>query len=159
SLFGPVILVWFAALAVMGLVCIAAEPGVLAAFDPSYGITFLLNHGPLGLTVLGLVFLAVTGAEALYADLGHFGRKPIQAAWIGVALPALALNYLGQGALVLARPAAIENPFFLMYPSWALWPLVLLATASTVIASQAVITGAYSLTRQAVQLGLLPRFA
>src|SRR5262249_10768359 len=114
SLFGPVILVWFAALAVMGLVCIAAEPGVLAAFDPSYGITFLLNHGPLGLTVLGLVFLAVTGAEALYAALGHFGRKPIQAAWIGVALPALALNYLGQGALVLARPAAIENPFFLM---------------------------------------------
>ena len=111
------------------------------------------------MTVLGLVFLAVTGAEALYADLGHFGRKPIQAAWFGIALPALTLNYLGQGALVLGRPAAIENPFFLMFPNWALWPLVLLSTAATVIASQAVITGAYSITRQAVQLGLLPRFA
>ena len=109
--------------------------------------------------MLGLVFLAVTGAEALYADLGHFGRKPIQAAWLGVALPALTINYLGQGALVLGRPAAIENPFFLMFPSWALWPIVLLTTVATVIASQAVITGAYSLTRQAIQLGLLPRFS
>jgi KUP system potassium uptake protein len=109
--------------------------------------------------VLGLVFLAVTGAEALYADLGHFGRKPIQAAWLALVLPALILNYLGQGAVVLRRPAAIENPFFLMYPTWALWPVVLLTTAATVIASQAVITGAYSITRQAEQLGLLPRFA
>jgi KUP system potassium uptake protein len=159
SLFGPIILVWFAILGSMGVVCIVEEPSVLAAFNPGYGVTFLLNNGFVGLTVLGLVFLAVTGAEALYADLGHFGRKPIQAAWFAVALPALTLNYLGQGALVLGRPTAIENPFFLMYPKWALWPLVLLTTAATVIASQAVITGAYSITRQAVQLGLLPRFA
>jgi len=140
SLFGPIILVWFATLATIGVLCILEEPSVLRAFNPGYGVTFLLNNGFVGLTVLGLVFLAVTGAEALYADLGHFGRKPIQAAWFAVALPALTLNYLGQGALVLGRPAAIENPFFLMYPSWALWPLVLLTTAATVIASQAVIT-------------------
>jgi KUP system potassium uptake protein len=159
ALFGPIILVWFAVLAVMGVICISEEPSVLAAINPGYGLTFLLNHGLIGLMVLGLVFLAVTGAEALYADLGHFGRKPIQAAWLCLVLPALILNYLGQGALVLGRPAAIENPFFLMYPSWALWPLVLLTTAATVIASQAVITGAFSITRQAVQLGLLPRFA
>jgi KUP system potassium uptake protein len=159
SLFGPIILVWFATLGTMGVVCIVEEPSVLRAFNPGYGVTFLLNNGFVGLTALGLVFLAVTGAEALYADLGHFGRKPIQAAWFAVALPALTLNYLGQGALVLGRPAAVENPFFLMYPNWALWPLVLLTTAATVIASQAVITGAYSITRQAVQLGLLPRFA
>jgi len=159
ALFGPIILVWFAALAIIGVICIAEEPSVLAAFNPGHGATFLLNNGFIGVTVLGLVFLAVTGAEALYADLGHFGRKPIQAAWFGIALPALTLNYLGQGALVLGRPAAIENPFFLMFPNWALWPLVLLSTAATVIASQAVITGAYSITRQAVQLGLLPRFA
>ena len=159
SLFGPIILVWFATLATIGVLCILEEPSVLRAFNPGYGVTFLLNNGFVGLTVLGLVFLAVTGAEALYADLGHFGRKPIQAAWFAVALPALTLNYLGQGALVLGRPSTIENPFFLMYPSWALWPLVLLTTAATVIASQAVITGAYSITRQAVQLGLLPRFA
>ena len=112
----------------------------------------------IGLITLGAVFLAVTGAEALYADLGHFGRRPIQIAWLAVVLPALALNYLGQGALVLANPKAIENPFFLLYPDWALLPMVVLATAATVIASQAVITGAYSLTRQAIQLGLLPRF-
>jgi KUP system potassium uptake protein len=159
SWFGPIILVWFATLATMGVVCIVEEPSVLRAFNPGYGVTFLLSNGFIGLTVLGLVFLAVTGAEALYADLGHFGRKPIQAAWFAVALPALILNYLGQGAVVLGRPTAIENPFFLMYPNWALWPLVLLTTAATVIASQAVITGAYSITRQAVQLGLLPRFA
>jgi len=159
SLFGPVILIWFATLGIMGVVCIAEELSVLRAFNPGYGVTFLLNNGFVGLTVLGLVFLAVTGAEALYADLGHFGRKPIQAAWFAVALPTLTLNYLGQGALVLGRPTTIENPFFLMYPNWALWPLVLLSTAATVIASQAVITGAYSITRQAVQLGLLPRFA
>ena len=112
----------------------------------------------IGLVTLGAVFLAVTGAEALYADLGHFGRKPIQTAWLALVLPALALNYLGQGALVLANPKAIENPFFLLYPDWALLPMVVLATAATVIASQAVITGAYSLTQQAIQLGLLPRF-
>jgi KUP system potassium uptake protein len=159
AFFGPIILVWFTVLTVMGVICIAEEPRVLAAFNPLYGLTFLLHNGLIGLTVLGLVFLAVTGAETLYADLGHFGRWPIQAAWLGVALPALTINYLGQGALVLGRPQAIENPFFLMFPSWALWPLVLLTTAATVIASQAVITGAYSLTRQAIQLGLLPRFS
>jgi KUP system potassium uptake protein len=157
ALFGPIIVLWFAVIAVIGVICIAEEPRVLAAFNPAYGANFLLHSGLIGLTVLGLVFLAVTGAETLYADLGHFGRKPIQAAWLGLALPALTLNYLGQGALVLGQPAAIENPFFLMFPSWALWPVVLLTTAATVIASQAVITGAYSITRQAIQLGLLPR--
>ena len=157
--FGPIILLWFAVLAGMGLICIAEQPSVLGAFNPMHGATFLFHHGMIGLTVLGLVFLAVTGAEALYADLGHFGRKPIQTAWLGVALPALTLNYLGQGALVLGNPRAIENPFFLMFPDWALWPIVLLTTVATVIASQAVITGAYSLTRQAIQLGLLPRLS
>jgi KUP system potassium uptake protein len=157
ALFGPVILVWFAVLGALGCVWIAAEPRILAAFNPGYGVSFLLGNGLTALTVLGLVFLAVTGAEALYADLGHFGRKPIQAAWLCVALPALTANYFGQGALVLSRPQAIDNPFFLMCPGWALWPFVLLTTAATVIASQAVITGAFSLTRQAVQLGLLPR--
>jgi KUP system potassium uptake protein len=158
SLFGPIIVVWFVVLALMGAIHIAENPSVLAAFDPRYAIRFLWYNGLIGFAVLGLVFLAVTGAEALYADLGHFGRYSIQAAWLGLALPALALNYLGQGALVLMNPKAVDNPFFLMFPGWALWPAVLLATAATVIASQAVITGAYSLTRQAVQLGLLPRF-
>ena len=156
--FGPIIVVWFAALALIGVVRIVEHPGVLAAFNPIHGFSFLLSNGLIGFAVLGLVFLAVTGCEALYADLGHFGRFPIQAAWLGLALPALTINYLGQGALVLANPQTIENPFFLMFPSWALWPVVLLTTAATVIASQAVITGAYSLTRQAIQLGLLPRF-
>jgi KUP system potassium uptake protein len=159
ALFGPIILVWFLLLALIGIVLIRNEPRVLAAFNPGYGAAFLFSNGVIGLIVLGLVFLAVTGAEALYADLGHFGRKPIQVAWLGLALPSLTLNYLGQGALVLSRPAAIENPFFLMFPGWALWPVVLLSTLATVIASQAVITGAFSLTRQAVQLGLLPRFS
>jgi len=136
---------------------VAADPEILLAFNPVYGVSFLANHGIIGLFTLGAVFLAVTGAEALYADLGHFGRKPIQAAWTGLVLPALALNYLGQGALVLSAPMAIENPFFLLYPQWALLPMVGLATAATVIASQAVITGAYSITQQAIQLGLLPR--
>ena len=159
AFFGPIILVWFATLAAIGMVHVAEHPGVLAAFNPIYGLTFLFHNGLVGFTVLGLVFLAVTGAEALYADLGHFGRVPIQVAWLCVALPALTINYLGQGALVLSNPQAIENPFFLMFPEWALWPVVLLTTAATVIASQAVITGAYSLTRQAIQLGLLPRFS
>jgi KUP system potassium uptake protein len=158
AFFGPIMLVWFVAIAVAGLFYVAQEPAVLAAFNPWYAIRFLSGHGMIGLITLGAVFLAVTGTEALYADLGHFGRKPIQAAWIAVVLPALALNYLGQGALVLANPGAIENPFFLLYPDWALLPMVVLATVATVIASQAVITGAYSLTRQAIQLGLLPRF-
>jgi KUP system potassium uptake protein len=155
--FGPITLLWFIAIAIAGLWQLATDASVLAAVNPLYGIRFLTNHGLIGLATLGAVFLAVTGAEALYADLGHFGRKPIQAAWVAVVLPALALNYLGQGALVLANPKAIENPFFLLYPDWALLPMVVLATAATVIASQAVITGAYSLTRQAIQLGLLPR--
>jgi KUP system potassium uptake protein len=157
--FGPIIVVWFLALGGMGIVWILKEPGVLVAFNPYYGVAFFANHGMIGMTALGLVFLAVTGAEALYADMGHFGRKPIQAAWLAVVLPALTLNYLGQGAAVLSNPEAIENPFFLMYPPWALWPMVLLSTVATVIASQAVITGAYSVTRQAIQLGLLPRFS
>ncbi|MGC1777492.1 MAG: potassium transporter Kup [Xanthobacteraceae bacterium] len=158
ALFGPIMLIWFAAIALPGLIWIAKVPGVLWALSPFYGIYFLLNHGIVGLFTLGAVFLAVTGAEALYADLGHFGRRPIQVAWIALVLPSLAINYLGQGALIFANPKAIANPFFLLYPDWALIPMVVLATLATVIASQAVITGAYSLTSQAIQLGLLPRF-
>src|SRR5664279_2029861 len=157
--FGPVMVVWFATLAVMGLVHISDDPSVLAAINPWYGVQFLLTHGTIGLVTLGAVFLAVTGGEALYADLGHFGRKPIQAGWLGLVLPALLINYFGQGALVLSHPSAIENPFYRLVPETLLLPLVVLATAATVIASQAVITGAYSLVRQAIQLGLLPRLA
>ena len=157
ALFGPITLIWFVAIAIPGVQQIASNPGILAALNPWHAVTFVSGHGMIGLVALGAVFLAVTGTEALYADLGHFGRKPIQTAWIGVVLPALVLNYLGQGALVLADPKAIKDPFFLLYPDWALIPMVILATAATVIASQAVITGAYSLTRQAIQLGLLPR--
>jgi KUP system potassium uptake protein len=157
ALFGPITTVWFIAIAIPAVHWIAADPEVLWAFNPMYGLTFLGSHGTIGLLTLGAVFLAVTGAEALYADLGHFGRRPIQTAWLVIVLPSLALNYLGQGALVLADPKAIENPFFLLYPDWARLPMVVLAAAATVIASQAVITGAYSLTRQAIQLGLLPR--
>ena len=158
SFFGPVTLVWFIVLAVAGAWQVAQNPGVLAAFNPVHGVSFLLSHGYIGLLTLGAVFLVVTGAEALYADLGHFGRGPIRMAWLTVALPALTINYLGQGALLLAEPQAIENPFFRLYPEWTLLPMVGLATAATVIASQAVITGAYSLTRQAIQLGLTPAF-
>jgi KUP system potassium uptake protein len=158
ALFGPIMIIWFIAIALPGLFWIAKVPGVLWALNPLYGIYFLLSHGMVGLFTLGAVFLAVTGAEALYADLGHFGRGPIQVAWIAVVLPSLAINYLGQGALIFAHPKAIANPFFLLYPDWALIPIVVLATIATVIASQAVITGAYSLTSQAIQLGLLPRF-
>ncbi len=158
AFFGPITLVWFITLAAAGIWHVAQNPIVLAAFNPLQGISFLIAHRLVGFLTLGAVFLVVTGAEALYADLGHFGRRPIQAAWLFVALPALTLNYLGQGALVLADPKNIENPFFLLYPDWALLPMVALATAATVIASQAVITGAYSLTRQAISLGLLPRF-
>jgi KUP system potassium uptake protein len=156
--FGPVMVMWFSVLAVMGLVHISDEPSVLAAINPWYGIQFLLSHGTIGLVTLGAVFLAVTGGEALYADLGHFGRKPIQSGWFFLVLPALLINYFGQGALVLSHPAAIENSFYRMVPDSMLLPLIVLATAATVIASQAVITGAFSLVRQAVQLGLLPRF-
>lgn len=157
AFFGPITLIWFFAISAAGIYYIAANPAVLLAFNPIYGLHFLFAHGIIGLFTLGAVFLVVTGSEALYADLGHFGRGPIQTAWLSVALPALVLNYLGQGALLLANPKAIENPFFLLYPDWALLPMVGLATAATVIASQAVITGAYSLTQQAIQLGLLPR--
>ncbi|MEA2885252.1 MAG: system potassium uptake protein, partial [Bradyrhizobium sp.] len=156
--FGPVMIVWFSVIAVMGLIHISDDPSVLAAINPWYGIQFLLTHGTIGLVTLGAVFLAVTGGEALYADLGHFGRKPIQSAWMFFVLPSLLINYFGQGALVLSNPAAIENPFYRMVPDQVLLPLIVLATAATVIASQAVITGAFSLVRQAVQLGLLPRF-
>jgi KUP system potassium uptake protein len=155
--FGPVMTVWFVAIAIPGVIFIASNPSVLLALYPLYGIAFLSGNGVVGLFTLGAVFLAVTGAEALYADLGHFGRAPIQAAWLVLVFPALALNYLGQGALVLADPAAIKNPFFLLYPELLRLPMVVLATIATVIASQAVITGAYSLTRQAIALGLLPR--
>jgi len=158
SAFGPVMVVWFAALGLLGLVHIVDDPSVLVAINPLYAAQFLLTHGTIGLVTLGAVFLAVTGGEALYADLGHFGRRPIQAGWLYFVLPSLLINYFGQGALVLSNPAAIENSFYLMVPSGLLLPMVVLATAATVIASQAVITGAFSLTRQAVQLGLLPRF-
>ena len=157
AFFAPVTMLWFLVIAIAGAVEIAANPDVLAALDPIYGIDFLLTHGVIGLVTLGAVFLVVTGSEALYNDLGHFGRRPIQTAWLVFVLPALLLNYFGQGALVLDRPETIENPFYLLYPDWALYPMVALATAATAIASQAVITGAYSITRQAMQLGFLPR--
>ena len=157
AMFGPITVVWFLVIAAAGLVQIAQHPEILAALNPLHAVTFLWSSGYIGFVTLGAVFLAVTGAEALYADLGHFGRRPIQFAWITLVLPALLINYLGQGALVLADPKAIENPFYRMVPDSLLLPMVLLATAATVIASQAVITGAYSLARQAVQLGFLPR--
>jgi KUP system potassium uptake protein len=157
ALFGPIMAIFFIVMAVLGATHIADAPQVLQAFDPRRGISFLLGHGWVGFAVLGSIFLVVTGVEALYADMGHFGRLPIQIAWIGFVLPSLLLNYLGQGALVLKEPGAVENPFFLMAPEWATLPLVLLSTMATVIASQAVITGAFSLVRQGIQLGLLPR--
>jgi KUP system potassium uptake protein len=155
--FGPITIVWFLVMALGGLLHITDDFEIFAAFNPYYGVMFLVSSGFVGFIVLGAVFLAVTGAEALYADLGHFGRKPIQYAWFGMVFPSLTLNYLGQGALVLKHPEAIENPFFLMFPEWALLPVVILATVATIIASQAVITGAFSLTRQAINLGFLPR--
>jgi KUP system potassium uptake protein len=155
--FGPVMLVWFVVLAIGGMIHIIDDPRVFQALNPILGVSFILTHGVIGLAVMGLVFLVATGAEALYADLGHFGRKPIRTAWLFLIQPALILNYFGQGALLLATPAAIENPFYRLYPKWALIPMLLLATVATVIASQAVITGAFSFTRQAIQLGLLPR--
>ena len=158
AFFGPVMCLWFGVIAIAAIPAIMRRPEVLFALNPLYAVSFMLHHGIIGFVTLGAVFLAVTGAEALYADLGHFGKRPIQTAWLFIVLPSLALNYLGQAALVIADPKALENPFFLMFPDWALLPMVGLATAATVIASQAVITGAYSLTRQAIQLGLLPRF-
>jgi len=156
--FGPIMLVWFAVIAAIGLWHVISYPTVLLAFNPWYGVSFLAHHGVVAFVTLGAVFLCVTGCEALYADLGHFGRGPIRLAWLTLVLPALTINYLGQGALVLGNPKSIDNPFFLLFPHWALLPMVVLATVATVIASQAVISGAYSLTQQAIQLGLLPRF-
>ena len=157
AFFGPVMLLWFGSLAAAGVYQIMQNPGILRAVNPYHGLYFATHHGWMGFVSLGAVVLAVTGAEALYADMGHFGRKPIQTAWLSLVLPALALNYIGQGALLLRNPAAIKNPFFMSMPEWALIPMIVLATAATVIASQAVISGAFSLSRQAVQLGFLPR--
>ena len=156
-LFGPVMCLWFLVLAVLGTISILAEPSVLKAVNPLYAVRFFLDNHWLGFLALGAVVLAVTGGEALYADMGHFGRRPIRFAWLWYVWPALLLNYFGQGALLLRDPAAAENPFYLLAPSWALYPLVLLATAATVIASQAVISGTFSVTRQAMQLGYCPR--
>ena len=157
AMFGPVMLVWFATIGVLGLSEITHQPGVLAAVSPHHAVRFFAENVGRGFVVLGAVFLVVTGGEALYADLGHFGHRAIQMAWFGVALPCLLLNYFGQGALLLRDPAAAANPFYHLAPSWALYPLIALATVATIIASQAVISGAFSLTRQAVQLGYSPR--
>ncbi|MDO5687607.1 MAG: potassium transporter Kup [Neisseria sp.] len=156
-LFGPVMLLWFLLLAAIGLYRMVQYPAILGALSPHYALSFVLHHGWGGFIGLGAVVLALTGAEALYADMGHFGRQSIQTAWFSVVLPALALNYFGQGALLMQQPAAISNPFFLSAPSWALLPLIPIAAAATIIASQAVISGTYSLTRQAIQLGFAPR--
>ena len=155
--FGPITAVWFLCLGGLGLYHIFDDISILRALSPHYGVQLLINDGFLGFVILGSVFLAVTGAEALYADMGHFGKAPIRAGWLYFVLPCLTLNYLGQGALILAHPAASENPFWNMVPQFAYWPMLLLATLATIIASQAVITGAFSVTQQAVQLGLLPR--
>ncbi|MBN9315974.1 MAG: potassium transporter Kup [Devosia sp.] len=157
TVFGPVMAAWFVILGVIGLFHIVDAPQVLLALNPGYGIEFLYGHAHLAIVVLGAVFLAVTGAEALYVDLGHFGRRPIILAWLALVFPALLLNYFGQGAFVLSHPAEVSNPFFQMQPEWALLPMVGIATLATVIASQAVISGAYSLVRQAMHLNLLPR--
>lgn len=157
SLFGPVMLVWFSTLALLGCLNIFHEPAVLAAINPWYAMQFFEQHGIGSVLVFGAVVLAVTGGEALYADMGHFGRNPIKTAWIGMVLPSLVLNYFGQGALLLENPDAINNPFYLLAPEWFLWPLLLLATCATIIASQAVISGVFSVTRQAVQMGFWPR--
>jgi KUP system potassium uptake protein len=157
ALFGPVMVVWFVTLAVLGVHGIASHPGIFRALLPSYAVRFFLDDGLTAFLALGGVVLAVTGAEALYADMGHFGRGPIRGAWLVAVFPALTLNYLGQGALVIEHPAGVANPFFLLVPHWARMPMVVLACAATVIASQAVISGAFSVTRQAVQLGYLPR--
>ncbi|MSR05919.1 MAG: potassium transporter Kup [Gemmatimonadetes bacterium] len=155
--FGPITLVWFAVIAGLGLVQIFTTPAVLVAVNPAYAVEFFARNGERGYLVLGAVFLCVTGGEALYADMGHFGARPIRVAWFAVVLPALMLNYFGQGALLLADPSAASNPFYRMAPTWGLYPLVAIATAAAVIASQAMISGAFSLTRQAVQLGYSPR--
>jgi len=156
KVFGPVMLLWFAVIAALGVSGISHHPAVLAAVDPRYGIALLTGHGLSGMAVLGGVFLAMTGGEAMYADMGHIGRNPIRSSWFGIVLPALLLNYAGQVALFLGDPATVGNPFFRLAPSWSIYPLVALATAATIIASQAIITGSFSLTRQAMQLGWFP---
>ena len=157
AIFGPIMALWFGTLGVLGIIQIVQQPEVLAAISPHHALTFCVTYKMAAFIAFGSVVLAVTGAEALYADMGHFGRRPIQLAWLFFVLPALALNYLGQGALLLTNPAALENPFFLLAPDWLRLPLVILATAATVIASQSMISGAYSIARQCVQLGFLPR--
>ncbi|KXB29518.1 potassium transport protein Kup [Dechloromonas denitrificans] len=157
ALFGPVMVLWFAVLAVLGTLSIIEHPGVLMAINPLYAFQFLLGNSLLGFFALGAVVLCMTGAEALYADMGHFGARPIQYAWLGYVMPALLINYFGQGALLLADPSAVENPFYRLAPEWAMYPLVVLSTVATIIASQAVISGAFSITQQAIQLGYTPR--
>jgi KUP system potassium uptake protein len=156
-LFGPVMLIWFGVLGLLGALSILQHPHVLAALLPMYALKFFVAHGVASFFILGAVVLAITGAEALYADMGHFGRRPIQWVWFGFVLPALVLNYFGQGALLLADPGALRNPFYLLAPGWALYPMIGLSTAATVIASQAVISGAFSVTRQVIQMGYAPR--
>jgi KUP system potassium uptake protein len=158
TIFGPIMIVWFTLIALMALPWIGRQPIVLSSINPVHGLTLVRHHGLSSFLTLGSVFLSVTGAEALYADMGHFGRRPIRIAWFSLVLPALVLNYFGQGALLLTHPETREHPFFFLAPSWGLYPLVILATAATVIASQAVISGAFSLTQQAIQLGYSPRF-
>ncbi|HET8833386.1 MAG TPA: KUP/HAK/KT family potassium transporter, partial [Gemmatimonadales bacterium] len=157
AVFGRVMILWFASIAVLGLMGIARRPEVLWAVNPWHAVEFFRREGAQGFFILGAVVLVVTGGEALYADMGHFGKRPIRVAWFTVVLPALALNYFGQGALLLANPAAARNPFYSLVPSWALYPMVAVATSAAVVASQALISGAFSLTRQAVQLGYSPR--
>lgn len=157
NLFGPVTLTWFITLAVLGAINIGAAPQIIGAINPIYAVNFIVDHPTTAYIVMGAVVLVVTGVEALYLDMGHFGRSPVRYAWLIVVLPSLLINYLGQGALLLSNPEAVSNPFYLMVPEWALWPVVGLATAATVIASQAVISGAYSLVSQAILLGFMPR--
>jgi KUP system potassium uptake protein len=157
AIFGPVMLAWFTVIGALGVRGILRDPSVLAAVNPYYGVRFFVDNGGAGFLVLGAVVLCITGGEALYADMGHFGKRPIRLAWLGLAMPALTLNYFGQGALLLHQPAARENPFYLLAPSWALYPLIGLATLAAIVASQALISGAFSLTHQAVQLGYCPR--
>ena len=156
--FGPVMVLWFSTLAILGLLSLVSNPVVLNAINPIYGLRFLFENRALAITAMGAVVLSITGAEALYADMGHFGKRPIRQAWFGFVIPSLVLNYFGQGALLLADPSSADNPFYHLAPDWLLLPLVVLSTAATVIASQAVISGAFSVTRQAMQLGFVPRF-
>ena len=158
ALFGPVMMLWFSTLAVLGAVSLVSNPVVLKALNPIYGLRFLFENRGLAIVAMGAVVLAITGAEALYADMGHFGARPIRQAWFGFVIPSLIINYFGQGALLLTDPGSVDNPFYHLAPDWALLPLVVLSTAATVIASQAVISGAFSVTRQAMQLGFVPRF-